>query len=294
MGDLHLKPAASDYDLAQMAVPDEVDAALILGDLTHRDGGDDLDLATEFVQRSAADAQTVYVPGNHDPDPFPGRVVDSVDHARVLHQSTLDINEVSVFGWGCEHRTLSPAIHQCAFDALDPRTVPPDERRYEADRIAEELESACFDAVCGTGTVDEAAEELGIEHANRPAFSRGIDEIQATYDRLASGLDETEDVLLASHVPPFNTPVDRHHAVGSREVDKEYLHVGSIALKLAIRKHDVFATLSGHSHEFGFERLDDCEGQPYCLNLGFRGIGTVTAKPSESVFSFTQHATEAQ
>ena len=34
--DLHLKPAASDYELDALAVPDDVDGAVVLGDLTHR------------------------------------------------------------------------------------------------------------------------------------------------------------------------------------------------------------------------------------------------------------------
>lgn len=292
-GDLHLKPAASDYDLSEVTVPNDVDAVLVLGDLTHRDGRNDRDLARRFVRRTAKATPTVYVPGNHDPAPFPETVVESVADARVLYRAAQRVADANLVGWGCEQRSLAPAIDQCSFEALDPRCASHGERRYEADRTAEQLESACYDVVCGTRSVDGAAADLGIDESNRDAFASGIDEIASTFDRLAAVLTGTEQIVLASHVPPFNTPVDRHHAVGSREIDQEHLHVGSIAIKLAVREFDVFATLSGHSHEFGFERLADCEGRPYCLNLGHRGIGTVMANPTDDRFTFTQHSTGA-
>jgi len=133
---------------------------------------------------------------------------------------------------------------------------------------------------------------LGIKDSERALFERGIDEIQDTYELLSDLLEDQEDVLLATHIPPFNTSFDRHHAVGTREEDREFLHVGSIALKLAIRDHDVFATLSGHSHTYGYDIGDEGDGRPHYLNLGFRGIGTISLYPTQDQFEYTQTTTQ--
>ena len=92
---------------------------------------------------------------------------------------------------------------------------------------------------------------------------------------------------MLTHVPPFNTSFDRHHAVGSRDDDQERLHVGSIALKLALRSHDVFATVSGHSHTAGYDVGDHADGRPHALNLGYRGLGTITCTPGDGEFGYT-------
>lgn len=291
-GDLHLKPAASDYDIDGMTVPDEIDAALILGDLTHRAGTDDVELANRFVERFPPTLPVVYIPGNHDHSPMDERVVESVEGAQSGHCTTHDIADVTVVGWGCEERSLSLAIDQCAFKALDPRDVPQGDRRYAADQIADDIEAACHEVICGPSTRADAADSLGISASERAAFDRGMADVEETYNRLADILAETEDILLATHVPPFNTSFDRHHAMGNREEDREFLHIGSIALKLAIREHDVFASLSGHSHTYGYDNGDGEDGRPYYLNLGFRGVGTVSVKPEQGHFAFSRTGTE--
>ncbi|ELZ40075.1 metallophosphoesterase [Halorubrum californiense DSM 19288] len=287
-GDLHLKPAADDYDLDAVSPPEDVDAALVIGDLTHRAGDDDADLARRFVERLAPDVPVVYVPGNHDPDPMPAEVVAPVSGATAEHLSARTLGDLTVVGWGCERRSLTPPLPQTEFDALDPRTFPREDRRYVADRIADDLLDACHRVVSGSASVREAAASLGIADDEAAAFHRGVETMEATYERLSERLGGRSDALLATHVPPFGTSFDRHHAVGTRETDREHLHTGSIALALAIRDHDVFAAFSGHSHAFGYDAGEGGDGRPHLLNLGFRGVGVATVDPSRGEFAFTR------
>jgi Icc-related predicted phosphoesterase len=287
-GDLHLKPAADDYDLAAVSPPEDVDAALVLGDLTHRAGDDDAELARRFIGRLAPDVPVVYVPGNHDPAPMPGEVVDTALGATAEHLSARTLGNLTVVGWGCERRSLAPSLPQTDFDALDPRTAPRGDRRYVADRIADDLLDACHRVVRGSASAGEAATSLGIMDDETAAFRRGLNAIEATYERLSERLDGRSDALLATHVPPFGASFDRHHAVGERETDREGLHTGSIALALAIRDHDVFAAFSGHSHESGYDAGDGDDGRPHLLNLGFRGVGVATVDPDRGAFAFAR------
>ena len=287
-GDLHLKPAASDYDLDAVSPPEDVDAALVVGDLTHRAGDDDADLARRFVERLAPDVPVVYVPGNHDPDPMPAEVVSPVPGATAEHLSARTLGELIVVGWGCERRSLTPPLPQTEFDALDSRTAPREDRRYEADRIADDLLDACHRVVSGSASVEDAAASLGIADDEAAAFHRGVEAVEATYDRLSDRLRGRSDALLATHQPPFGASFDRHHAVGTRETDREGLHTGSIALALAIRDHDVFAAFSGHSHAFGYDTGEGRDGRPHLLNLGFRGVGVVTVDPDRGEFAFAR------
>lgn len=288
LGDLHLKPSGSDYDLDGITPPEHVDMAVILGDLTHRAGPGDIDLARRFVERLALSLPVVYVPGNHDPHPTAEQVVDPISRAVSGHQTVREFAGLTLVGWGCERRSLSPSIDQSAFDALDPRNASRENRRYFADQIAADIESACFEVVCGSASPEQAAESLQIKDDERSAFRRGLTEIEATYDQLGELVENRDGVLLATHVPPFNTSFDRHHAVGARDENKEYLHVGSIALKLAIREYDVFAALSGHSHTFGYDLDRSAGGGPHYLNLGYRGIGTVSAIPEHGEFTYSR------
>ncbi|MFA9504911.1 metallophosphoesterase [Natrinema sp. H-ect1] len=283
--DLHLKPAGSGYDVDALAVPEDVDAVWIAGDLTHRDGRDDVALARRFVERFPADIPVLYVPGNHDHAPMPERVVDDVEGATSGHDTIREYESVTIVGWGCQRRSLEPALDQVAFPALDPRTAPCGERRYAADRTADAIEDALFDVVYGDATAHDAAATLDIADENVPAFSRSVDTVLETYEHLAGLVGDRSNVVVVSHLSPFNTSFDRHHSTGTREEDREAFHTGSIALKLLTRTHDVFATYSGHSHDFGYDTGDGGTGASHMLNLGFRGIGLVDIDPTADVFS---------
>jgi len=114
--DLHLKPAASDYNIDAMTIPAGVDTVFIAGDLTHRNGTEDITLARRFIDRF--DVDVLYVPGNHDPDPMPERVVDGFKHATSGHNVVCVSESSTVIGWGCEHRSLDTVLDQAAFPHL--------------------------------------------------------------------------------------------------------------------------------------------------------------------------------
>jgi len=224
-GDLHLKPAGSGYDIEQLAIPPDVDAVLILGDLTHRAGDDDRALAEAFVSRFGPDLPVVYIPGNHDPAPTDQKVVDSIAESYSGHKEVHRFDQVSVVGWGCEKRTLESNIDQTEYEALDPQGVAKDRRRYAADQVADEIEAACYEIICGSGSLSATIESLGITPSEESTFRSGMEAIEDAYDTLSELLAGQEDVLLATHVPPFNTSFDRHHAVGSRKQHLEFVHL---------------------------------------------------------------------
>ena len=293
-GDLHLKPAGSGYDLGKMTIPTDIDAVLILGDLTHRAGDDDQALAEEFVSRFGADLPVIYVPGNHDPAPTDKNVVDSITEAYPGHKKIHQFDQVTVVGWGCEKRTLYSNLDQTNYEALDPHGIPRDRQRYTANLVADEIESVCHDVICGEGTISEAIESLGITPSEEVTFHREMDAIENRYENLSDTLKGQEDILLATHVPPYNTSFDRHHAVGSRKQHLEFVHLGSIAIKLAIRTHDVFGALSGHSHSYGYDVIthDESPRPTHYLNLGFRGIATLQVSPQVNNFVFERADTD--
>ncbi|QAU11330.1 metallophosphoesterase (plasmid) [Halorubrum sp. BOL3-1] len=283
--DLHLKPAASDYDIDAMSTPDGVDAVFIAGDLTHRNGIEDTTLARQFINQF--DVDVLYVPGNHDPDPMPKRVVDGFEHATASHNVVYESESCPVVGWGCERRSLDRVLDQAAFPTLDPRTAPRGERRYQADQIANAIESALLDIVTGQATTDDIGANLGIADDNIPAFHQSVRTVQETYDHLSDLVGDRSNVVLVSHLSPFNTSFDRHHSKGTRKEDREGFHTGSIALKLIIRTHDIYATISGHSHAFGYDTGADKTNVPHMLNLSYRGLGIVDIDPADGIFSFT-------
>jgi Icc-related predicted phosphoesterase len=285
--DLHLKPAGSDYDVAAMTVPDDVDAVFVAGDLTHRAGEEDESLARRFVEHFAPDVPVLYVPGNHDNAPMPERVVEGLGHASSGHNTVHKCESTTVVGWGCECRSLDPPLDQTTFPALDPRTAPRDERRYAADRTADAIETALLDIVAGDATARDAADELGIASEHEEEFVRSVDTVRDIYDHLTGLIGDRSNVVVVSHLSPFNTSFDRHHSTGTREADREGLHTGSIALALVTRTHDVYATLTGHSHDFGYDTRGGPKDATHMLNLGFRGLGIVDINPDAGVFSFT-------
>jgi Icc-related predicted phosphoesterase len=293
-GDPHLKPAGSGYNLEEITIPPDIDAVLILGDLTHRAGNDDQALAEEFVSRFGADLPVIYIPGNHDPAPTEEQVVDSITEAYSGHEEVHRFDDVSVVGWGCEERTLGSKLDQTEFEALDPHGVSNDRQRYVANQVADKIEAACYDVICGSGTISEAIESLEIDTSEESTFRSGMEAIEDAYDHLSDILEGQEDVLLATHVPPYNTSFDRHHAVGSRKQHLEFVHLGSIAIKLAIRTHDVFGALSGHSHSYGYDVVthDETRSPVHYLNLGFRGIATLQVSPRTNGFVFERAANE--
>lgn len=93
--------------------------------------------------------------------------------------------------------------------------------------------------------------------------------------------DVPEATVVLSHVPPYNTAVDHHHHTIGRDDDLSCHHVGSVGLKLALRKQRPHAALSGHSHHHDYQlRIKDDE-RPHMLGLGILGVHSVSVSKTE-------------
>lgn len=99
--------------------------------------------------------------------------------------------------------------------------------------------------------------------------------------------DASGPIVFLSHVPPYNTPLDRHHSIGVREADFDGLHVGSIGTKLELRKHNPFVALSGHSHNDAYQPgFAGQGGEPHCLSLDFEGMARITVDANNRTFGY--------
>lgn len=286
-GDLHLKPGGEAHPIEGIPIADGIDFALVVGDLTHRDGPDDVALAREFVEYVTDAVPLLYVPGNHDHMPMPERVVDGINDAAVAHETAFETGDFSVVGWGCTQRSLEPPLDVRDFEPLDPTTKPPSERRYAADAAADQLLEACAAVIIEEQQASTVATELGLTREEQARFKTGVETVAARYDTLEGSLTDTEHALLATHLSPYNTSFDRHHSVGDRDAELEALHTGSIAIQLAIQSHDVFTAVSGHTHVQGYDVGTGPAGQPHLVNLGFRGVAEFTLRPDDGAFSYT-------
>jgi hypothetical protein len=141
-------------------------------------------------------------------------------------------------------------------------------------------------------TLSEAIEEFEIRSHEEATFRSAIQSITETYHEITSLLANQSNILFLTHVPPFNTSFDHHHAIGDRHEGLECLHVGSIPIKLAIRTHDVRLSVSGHSDNFGYDVITYRDDMPpvHYLNLGYRGIGSATVRPANDDIVFERRA----
>lgn len=291
--DLHLKPSGSGYDLDQVGVPADIDAVLISGDLTHRANPEDIELAQDFISRLEG-VPVLYIPGNHDHAPMATDVVDSFDYAHAIDRESIEFDEITVIGYGCHNRTLERPLDQRDYEALDPEKIDPNRRRYMANKHADHIEAVCYDLICDDLTLSEAIEELEIRSHEEATFRSAVQSITETYQEITSLLANQSNILFLTHVPPFNTTFDHHHAIGDRHESLENLHVGSIPIKLAIRTHDVRLSVSGHSHNFGYDVFTHRVDIPpvHYLNLGYRGIGSATVRPGNDDIVFERRDSE--
>lgn len=301
-GDLHLKAGGEPVNYDRLGVPEGVDAVVSVGDVVHRVTPDDVAAGRAFFEHVAeSGVPIVAIPGNHDPDGEYERLIGGLPtavnaHERVVDATAFDgpddpLNGHAIVGWGCEGFDFKPEMRLIDFGSLDPRSAPRSERRYAADRAASRLEDALFEYVTAGGDPDSLAEELGIARGERPEFGQQLDRTLSTFETLDGLLSEASgEAIVCTHIPPYNTPLDRHHSVGRREADLEGLHVGSVSLKLALRKHRPIAALNGHSHNGEYRAgIDGTAGRPHMLNVGFRGIIDVDVDGSADAFGFDVH-----
>jgi Icc-related predicted phosphoesterase len=301
-GDFHIKAGGQSLNYDGLEVPEGVDAVVSIGDVVHRITDADVAAGREFFERVVdAGVPVVAVPGNHDPDGEYERLVGGLPTAVNAHERVVDgtafggdgdpLDGHAIVGWGCEGFDFKPEIRVTDFDALDPRSAPRSERRHASDRAATRLEDALFGYVTADGDPDELRERLGVRRGERTAFREQLDRTLSTFETLDGLLSEASGFpVVCTHIPPYNTPLDRHHSVGRREADLEGLHVGSIGLKLALRKHRPIAALSGHSHNGEYQSgVDGTAGRPHMLNVGFRGIVDVEFDGDAGAFGFDVH-----
>lgn len=309
-GDSHIKPVENAVDYDKLCLPPDIDAIVTVGDITHRTGPDDLAASREFFERLARfDWPVICVPGNHDPNQHYAVLTEGLTnvvnaHKQIVTNDTLGIDNDNTdnalaghqfIGWGCEEFEFKPEVRLTDFPTLDPRAVPRRKRRHAADMAAQRLENALFELVTDELTADDVLSALDIDHEYRGAFETQLKRVLNIYDTLNELLARTTiPTIVLTHIPPYNTELDRHHSIGEREVDLEGLHTGSIGLKLALREHRPIAALSGHSHNGAYEPGDDGEktdasGRPHMLNLDFRGIATVNIDGHRDSFGYTFH-----
>jgi len=286
-GDTHVKPTGRSPAYDRLALPPDTDAVVTVGDVVHRTDRESVEAGRAFLAALADLGARVYsVPGNHDPPPEHGGLTDGVPAASVLHDGVVSVGEADLVGWGCEGFDVGPEVACLDFAALDPRNATGD-RRHVADRNARRLEDALYEYVTGDETEAEVADALDVRPDERPTLSEGLDELERTYDRLDALFEAAASPTVAlTHVPPYGTELDRHHSLGEREADLDGLHVGSVALKLALRVHRPAVALSGHSHNPAYETLTAEGSTVHLLNLGFRGVVTVNY---DEGFSYTRH-----
>ncbi|QLC35556.1 metallophosphoesterase (plasmid) [Halarchaeum sp. CBA1220] len=290
-GDAHIKPTGDAVDYDSLTVPASVDAIIVAGDVVHRTDAESLDTGHEFLARlDAADPPVFCVPGNHDPLPAYDTLLDGLD-ATLVHEThaTIETDDetLTVVGWGLETTTFAPEIELTQFPALDPGDGTESDQ-YALDQASSTLEDVAYDLLVENDAESpreqarEAADRLGIERANRPTFAQQWNHLRTAYQRLSTLFGApTDPTLVVTHVPPYNTALDEHHSIGTRERDLDGYHVGSIALTLALREHTPFAALSGHSHR---ERY---EVEPtHLLGLGFQVIASVDLDLQRGAFGY--------
>lgn len=297
-GDLHIKPQQTALQYDALTLPRETDAVVMTGDVVHRVEPADIAAGREFFERlDEQDVPVLCLPGNHDPHPHFDALIEGFEtpvlcHERVIEGQAFEAYDVSTsfrqhsfVGIGCESFDITPELRLIDFDSLDPRTAA--DRRFAADAMAGKLEDAVYGYVQGAQSRAELRTELGIKAGERSQFITQLDAVCERFDHVSSLLGEaTGPVVFLSHVPPYNTRLDRHHSIGQREADLEGLHVGSLGLKLALRAHRPIAALSGHSHNGEYQVGIGDGDRPHLLNLDYRRPVQISVDGDDDTFSY--------
>jgi Icc-related predicted phosphoesterase len=289
-GDIHLKGSGQTPAYEQLSLPADIDGIVTVGDVVHRVTTDDMGAGRTFFREITDHDVPVYtVPGNHDPASEHEEMIAPVDGVELLHDERRTVGDFDIVGWGCDEFDIRPEVTTQPYRSLDP-TAQDGPRRYAADQSAERLEDALFSYLTSDSTRDDLEATLSIAAEERATFHEQLDEFDSTYDEIRTLLEDAgESTILLSHVPPYGTELDRHHSIGERELDLDELHVGSIALKLALRIHRPAVALSGHSHRAEYESLTSDGPTVSMLNLGFQGVVTMEYDPNDRTFGYERH-----
>jgi len=230
VSDLHGK--ISRYESLFSQIREEKPAAVFLGgDLFPSFGslieGDFLDdfLAKGFLQLKddlRQDYPKVFlILGNDDGRAGEERLIDWMNEEiwSYIHGKSVEFGPYTVYGYSYVPPT--PFLNK-------------DWERYDISRF---VDPGCIPPEEGWHSVDEPRNL--IEHAT----------IQKDLTALTEGKDLSKAILLF-HTPPYQTALDRA-ALDGKMIDHVPLdvHVGSIAVKDFIMKHQPLITLHGHVHE---------------------------------------------
>ena len=264
LGDLHL--GEDGYAARPHPSWERFDAILIVGDLAHArvtvaDGGLQreelvgLEEAKTFVsQLDDLGVPILSVPGNHDHHCHDA-IISEATQTRGLHRGTSDFEGVHAFGVGSELLDDGPEV------------------RYEPDAMTgiddpDAWLARTLDRAVGGETDAIAALRDRLEEFDRQ-FSTYTERYEVLTD-LATASDPNADRIALTHVPPFDTTLDRIDDAVPRIGGR---HWGSIALTNLLITHDVSFVACGHIHEG--EGVDTVAGTP-CLNAGYRSAYEVT------------------
>lgn len=300
-GDLHLKSVGARIQYDQLQIPTATDAIVVIGDVVHRAEPDELAVGREFFERlDEVGVPVVAVPGNHDPHEHYPTMIDGYQnvlnaHGRAVtgedfsHLGDAPLDGFQIAGWGCEQFDFTTEVDVTAIPALDPTDERnPNDRAYQADRAAQAVEDAVFDIFTSDMTPNHVFERFDIPMGERRGILDGIERAQETYETVSTPIaGASEATVVLSHVPPYNTAIDRHHAMG-RDDDLNGFHVGSLGLKLALRKQRPHAALSGHSHHHDYQPRIGGDERPHVLGLGFRGVHSVSVSETGG-FGYETH-----
>ncbi|MFA9415055.1 metallophosphoesterase [Natrinema sp. HArc-T2] len=263
LGDLHL--GEDGYTARPHPSWERFDAVLTVGDVAHsrvsvangtlqQEELVGLEEATAFFERlDDLGIPLLTVPGNHDYQRH-DEIIDGATGAQNLHRATTDLGRYNVFGFGSELLDDGPEV------------------RYDPENVTEIDDPDAWLA----RTLDRAAGDETEAAALRDRLE-GVDQQVATYTdgyetltSLATAEAGALGTIALTHVPPFNTTLDRVAdsvpRIGGR-------HWGSIALTNLLAEHDISFVACGHIHEA--EGVEPVAGTP-CLNAGYRSAYDVT------------------
>jgi len=264
LGDLHL--GEDGYAGRPNPSWERFDAVLTVGDVAHsrvsvangtlqQEELVGLAEATAFFEHiDDLGVPVLTVPGNHDQHRHE-EFIDGATGVRNLHRAADALGAYHAFGFGSELLDDGPEVR------YDPEEMTgiddPDAW------LARTLDRAAGDDTEAAAALRDRLEGFDQQFAT---YSDGYE----TLTSLATAGENSLGTIGITHVPPFNTTLDRVAEsvprIGGR-------HWGSIALTNLLTDHDISFVACGHIHEA--EGVETVAGTP-CLNAGYRSAYDVT------------------
>lgn len=242
LGDPHLQSNAVPVLDAEY---DDIEFVILVGDLVDRGCRNPAAGVAMLESLVDAIAPVGFVTGNHD---YPYRErLSAVDQVTDLAAEDAVVCGARFVGNGCQQFDAGPEV---------PYLAPPfDGDRSLVDRWLEAYRQGETDTISSTGAA------ISVEDVPSDGLS--------AYDTRRSAVEarsdtDDESIVLVSHLPPFDTPLDLITNSRSRLQGK---HWGSIAIRHLLRHQPLSLCLSGHIHgSAGVETVE----QTVAVNAGYR------------------------